>query len=193
MKNFFKENIALIAGIALPFLLVAFFYIAEEIARRAVPDPLYAVVFVRDYYGNSGSPYQIRVENGRIVAEVKPPEDNTNAQSWGKPELYVQEPGKRSARKIAINFDLSASGPVGSPDLDVLNAMGHISTDPTAPDGYGFDCNARYNGGLLGEVLSIRGQRDSCYALIKPPRRIPITTPDPLYSANFLGWIIPSP
>ena len=47
---FLKDNLALIAGICLPVLLVLFFWIAMAIPKMTVPDPQYDLVYTADHY-----------------------------------------------------------------------------------------------------------------------------------------------
>lgn len=192
MNNFFKQNIALVVGIALPLLLAALFYVAGEVSQRTVPDPRYAVLFVKDYYDNTDVPWSIKVKDGKVDISISDTRVNAQNYGWTKPTLYILEPGKKSARKIAVEFDPDHRGPVTSPDLESVQKGAHISTDSSAPDGYRFEYDARSGGGLFREIFGGPGHRDSSYALVNSSRRVGVLTPpDTLYSATFLGWVIP--
>lgn len=191
MWKFFKENVTLISGIALPVLLVILFYIFGEAAKKTVEDPRYAAVFVRDYYPNNDLPWTIKTEGGKIVASVRALKEGENIAGWTKPGLYVFDPKENVARRIELAFDTEKPGPATSPELDALNASGRIVDDPVSPDGYRFEYRSGYDGSLLGEVFGMRSGRNSYYVLLKPPRTVPITAAEPLYSATFLGWVVP--
>ncbi|HRC27418.1 MAG TPA: hypothetical protein PKX87_08320, partial [Alphaproteobacteria bacterium] len=63
MRSFFKENLALVTGLALPLLLIGFFVVAGSLSRATVPDPRHDLVFTIDYYKNMDNrPWTINLE-----------------------------------------------------------------------------------------------------------------------------------
>lgn len=187
MKDFLKENIALVAGIALPIVLIAFFFIAERVAQETVPDPQYSALFAVNYnksYDNQ--PYAIALEDGRLaIRKTKDVKDNAYIQ---KPELYLFDRRTLFADKVEIDFDHpDKDGTISSPTLDALNRRA-ITPGPASPDGYRFEYDSRYRSGLFGEIFGM-GHTSSYYALVRPPRSIPVKGPQAIYQAEFLGWV----
>lgn len=195
MKNFFKENLALIVGVALPFLLAGLFFVAGSIAQQQVDDPRFALILIKDYYENPDLPWSIGIDKGRLAVSIRPikDKDKANLSYMAVPAVYILEPGTENARKLDIPLDTATPGPVTSKDIETVNRSGRISTDLVAPDGYRFEYNSGYNGSLLGEIFGMRyaSSSSTAYVLVKPPRRMAVKGLDALQNATFLGWIVP--
>ena len=192
MKQFLKENIALALGIALPLLLMVFFFIAGRAATVSVDNPRYDAVFAVNYYENRNDPNQpwyIGVDEGKLNILFKPLPNGTGAPYYNKPQIYRFNRDSLRADLIDINFDNIVDGKVSDPDLDALNAK-KLNPNPESSDGYRFDYHYRSSGGgIAGELLGFGRYNGSSYAMIKGPRAIPVEGPQPYYQAKFLAWV----
>lgn len=188
MRSFFKENLALVTGLALPLLLIGFFVVAGSLSRATVPDPRHDLVFTIDYYKNMDNrPWTINLESGKIVIRKRKIARNETAYSEA-PRLYVFDHTTLSARKLDVDFSqVDSQGKVSSPALDSINKNA-VLEGPLAPDGYRFDYVGYGHGGFLGDVFGMSGPR-SAYALVKDTRSIPIKGSEAFYNAEFIGWV----
>ncbi len=188
MRSFFKENLALVTGLALPLLLIGFFVAAGSLGRATVPDPRHDAVFAVDYYKNMDNrPWTIALESGKIVIRKRKTTQN-EAVYGGAPRLYVFDHTTLSARKLDVDFDrVDAQGSVSSPTLDSVNKR-TVLEGPLAPDGYRFDYVGYGSGGFLGDVFGMSRSR-SAYALVKDSRSIPVKGPEAFYNVEIIGWV----
>ena len=56
MKNWIKENLVMVIGLALPVLLIVVFFVATVIPKMASTPPQYEVLFSVQDYGNQNKP-----------------------------------------------------------------------------------------------------------------------------------------
>ena len=189
MKEFFKQNYALVAGIVLPLALIAVFFMAGKASVITVPDPQYDAVFATNYHPNvSNRPYRIGTDDGNLTIRLRPPKDGTRRRHQRRPVIYVFDHKTLYAKKIDIDFDNVVDGKVADPDLDVLNRK-RINPDPVSPDGYTFERNVRSGGGLFAGLFGWRRYNRSRYVLKKGVRSIPVKGTQAIYSAHFIGWV----
>lgn len=190
MKSFFKENFALAVGIALPLVLIVLFFAAGRISQTAIPDPQYSVVFATNYNnGAFNNPYDISVENGDIVIEIRKLKDDAQPHHQ-RPRLYIFDHRTLTARPVEVDFDNIEGGFVAGDALEELNKS-QIDSAPLSPDGYEFDYHYRSSGGIFDGFFGFGYRHRSQYALRKGPRVIPVEgPPHTWYNAHFLGWII---
>ena len=186
MKQFLHDNLALVAGILLPVILMAVFFIAGRIPQSVVADPQYDLIFATNYYeGNSHYPYQIAVENGDLVIHHrKPPDEHTHYQT---PTLYRFNHKTLQSEILDINFDNIADGRVLSPAIDALNET-MLSDKRVSPDGWEFDYHYRGSGGLFGDLFGF-GYRGSGTVLRKDGRLIRLEDEGHYYQGEFIAWV----
>lgn len=189
MTGFLKNNYALVAGILLPLLLVAAFFMIGEARLSTAPDPQHDAVFAKNYTDRSAnSRYKIGLDDGKLYIRVRPPPAEKPARHQREPVLFVFDHTNRQARKIDIDFDNVVKGKVVDPDLDTLN-KNRISSTVLSPDGYKFEYLRRGRGGLIREIFGSRRRHRSNYALVKQGRMIPVVGTEPIWTAHFIGWI----
>lgn len=190
MKQFIRENYALVAGIALPLILMVLFLVAGKTAEMTVAPPQHDVLFVGDYYyGNSNSMYLVRVENNKLVIRVNPPQ-NPNDPRPQPPRLWRYDHVTGTSKPLPIDFSNVKDGVVADPYLETLN-QSKLSDTPISPDGYTLEQHRGGNGGLPGEIFGFgRGYHyDANYTLVKKPRVVPLNPSESIYQAQFLAWV----
>lgn len=188
MSRFLRENYALLAGVALPLILIAIFFVAGRASVMGIADPQYDAVFAVNYTPRAtGNPFTIGTDKGKVVIRARPPRKDGRFRNLTAPTLYVFDHRTKRAREIDIDFDNVVDGEVRDPDLTALNQKGLI-TDALAPDGYEFHYTGSGDYGLFSSIFGGRRHR-SRYVLKNGARRIPVTGPRAFYTAHFIGWV----
>ena len=188
MKAFLRDNIALVAGIALPLILAMAFMLVSWSQTWLVADPQYDAVFATHYYSHI---HDFEIKDGDLKIRIK---DKDKAQDRGyhyqDPKLYVFDHKLMATQQLNIDFgQTNARGYVNAPALQDLNARGHFIADKQAPDGYRF-FHAR-NGGanFFLPFLFDMDRKDSVF-LMKDTRRIVLLRDAGYHGAvHFIGWI----
>src|SRR5690242_2735343 len=81
LGKFVKENLVLLAGIALPVVMMIGFLVASSLPQTLANPPQYDLVFFTDDYssnsnGNLKTTVNLVVKNGTLVAQYVPAGDN---------------------------------------------------------------------------------------------------------------------
>lgn len=188
MKNFVKENIALVAGIVLPLVLVVIFLIAGEISKASAPELHHDMLFTTNYYPNNNHHhYRFKVDNGKLVVTFKVPNDDDNHYRNNPPKLYVYDHETQYARLLDIDWDNDENGVIKDPDIDAIN-QNKLLTNEVSPEGYSLEYHYRGSRGLVGELFSYRGSR-SRYAIKNENFVIPLKGAENFYNVDFIAWI----
>lgn len=185
MKSFFKENLVLVAGVALPLLLTIIFFVATNIGKTTIALPKHELIFVAEEAYNS--PYQIIVRNKRLHLTYTKPNKDNNYRKGNTPSLYVYDPITAESSEI----ELPAIG-LQDGDTDVIIpalASKTVSSLKESPDGYQFSYVSRGGGNLMTEVFGGGYSSRSGQVLHKGPQRIDVPHADH-YRASFVGWVI---
>src|SRR6185295_7994909 len=66
MKRFVKDNLAIVAAIALPLILVALFALSSVVMKRVVADPQYDFLVATNFYGGSNEAFYFDVVQDRL-------------------------------------------------------------------------------------------------------------------------------
>jgi hypothetical protein len=187
MKSFLKTNIVLVVGVALPLLLMAFFYVAQRASVAGIDPPGYDAVIAVDYHDRwTDYPYRIVVDEGKLVVRYRPGADG-KTEDRRAPRLYVVDHATHDARALDIDFGSVEDGVVTDPDIDALN-RNRLIPDPTGPDGYRFERQSRSSGGLVGNLFGF-GRYRSGYTLKKDARVVPIDGSSDWSQAQLIAWI----
>lgn len=187
MKTFLKENLVLIAGIALPLLLAIGFLAATKLSAIGIAPPETPVLYFYKNYGPAG----FEVRDGKVYyyeTELQPKNTNYRLEI----ELYLYDPVKEERRKIALP-DVPEKG-TGKGGIAVEDLEGFtVSVDQKSPDGFVFKngWDDYYDGGL---VLGLFGgsRRDRTAYLQKEGLKVKIDD-DNRYGyrqPDFIGWVI---
>lgn len=188
-----RDNLFLVAAIALPLIVVALFLLASAIPRWTIPPPGYdLVVSTQGGYNPAASQVMtaIRVRDGKIVAEVQPAAPNTYPS---RPLLYRYDHATDSV--VEIPYDTPTVLDEGEklrvvPVASLANR--HVLEGATSPDGYVFDLRYRRGSGVMGEVFGM-GRFDSGAAIANRGRVVRLKIPEPYaYSVQPIGWLAPA-
>jgi hypothetical protein len=190
-RRWLKENAFLVAAVALPALVVAFFVLATAIPRVSVPPPGYDLLLRADRpYGRVSAEFLVdfEVRDGAVIAVVRPVPANTFLPRTG---LLLVDHRTLDVREIALDVPPAAAEGRQPVPVDAL-AGRHVVADPKAPDGYAFEAQTDRSPGLVGELFGMR-RSDRRPSLVKDGRVIPLVLP-PEYQGSYglspVGWIV---
>lgn len=192
-QGFFKENIALVAGVALPVLLVLFFVIASVVPRYFVDPPKYDLVFsVREWREDSVS-VSFEVVRGKLRAKLV--KTDAGEGSHSSERLFVFDHETMSTKEITLeipdDLEFAPDNTARIPVEGLVNAT--IDTNNIAPDGYSFENEHYYHNGLMSEFfIGGSGRYRYLPAISKNGATHKIPRTDNLYyhDFDFLGWIV---
>lgn len=204
--SWFRENLFIVAAIALPIIVILFFLAATRLPALWVDDPKHDFFFAIYEQRSDGAEFGIRFirKQGGIQAEVRK-SDNNHYRSVQR--LFRYKALEQSV--VEIEFDVPEevvtqlrAQPNATPDVDhpisVPVPLGPIELDiqNKAPDGYALHKFSGRNSGLVSEIFGMnRRTRDMSIAkggrVVKIPQ--PAMTTENWYyyqSAEFLGWVV---
>lgn len=190
-RSFLRENAFLVAAVALPGLVVAFFLLATAIPRWTVPPPAYDLL-VRVPRAFDGPRRQMTVElnvrDGRLEATVR-------RLPYGFsqiPVLFLYDHRTSNLREIPIALpETMAADETRTIAVDAAPGR-RIVIEAKAPDGYALEARNSNGTGIVGEVFGMR-RYDSGMALVNRGRVIPLALPPPYeaqYGVSSVGWIV---
>jgi hypothetical protein len=184
MKQFLKENVVLVAGIALPLALMLLFYIAGAVTSTSVADPQYDMVFAANY---SDPPWQIGLEENVLTIRYIPASNLPAGYVPPKPQLYLFDHKTITVEPLSINYNHIVNGVVQDPVIEKLNT--HIlSAEHTSPDGYQLAYDY-HSGGLFPELFGFGSNRNTSM-LRKKGRTIRLAGGPPYYgTGQLIVWV----
>lgn len=190
MKAFLKDNIALVAAIALPALLAVVFAISAMAVRVSVEDPSTDFFIVTDYYDN-GSRFQFDVNNERLNINYRAAEKDVSYSA--KPRLWRVNAPEMTVQEISLN----SPGGDGAKTIDIpgVTDIKVVNVSP-GPDGYSFVNYYRPGGNIMTEVFSMDSPNRNRSGIAKDGRLVSFKIPDGnnynYYNSRFLGWVVES-
>jgi hypothetical protein len=185
-----RDNLFLIAAVALPVVVVGLFLVASAVPRWTVAPPAYDLLLRTEGGYNPASAQivtAIRVRDSKVVAELQPAAPNTYPQ---KPGLYVfnHETGTASEITYELPTTLDEGEKVRILPIERL-ADRRILEGGTSPDGYVFDVRYRRGPGVVGELFGM-GRYDAGAAIAKNGRVVRIEIANTYtYSVQPVGWL----
>lgn len=186
-SSFLKDNIAIIAGLALPVVVVVLFLLASWLPRQMVAPPQYDLLLVSQYYAGRRS--DVRMDytvsaDGKLEVRVYKAE-----ASYSK-RLFLFDHETLSLKEILVE---APGDPAALPNGHLVTvaqfADRTVSTDRKAPDGYEFGFTRRRSSDLFGLFFGGHGRR----AVIKKGGaviKISVEEPYSYYPLTFLGWVV---
>ncbi len=149
MKQFLKDNLAIVAAIALPLILVILFALSTLVVNRVVADPQYDFLIATNFYGGSNEAFYFDVVQNRLkISYAFPTKVNGTTYQNGNisrlwrvrvPAMTVEEialvppsRGKEGDETQRVSIEIP-----GVSDLHVISAQ-------PAPDGYTFEQTYNY-------------------------------------------------
>jgi hypothetical protein len=193
--SFWRNNAFLVAAVALPVVVVAFFLLATAIPRWTVPPPSYDLVLRVEKPYQQPRP-QVSVEfkgnDGRLEAIVRPIQKDQYVQPWA---LFRFDHETLNLQEIPVRIPESLSAD-SAPQTIVVDALaGRRFLDQVkAPDGYSLRTDAYHGGaGLMGDLFGMHGY-DQTVALVNRGRVVSLPLPTPtgyqyVSSVSAIGWL----
>jgi len=191
-RRFLRENAFLVAAVALPVAVVAFFLLATAIPRMRVSPPAYDLILRADRpYERTQARFSVEFEvrDSAVTAVVGPVPFDTSLPRAG---LLLFDHRTLEVREIPL--DLPAGIENDQPRTVPVEALRgrRVASQAKAPDGYEFHGHRDGGPGIVGELFGMRGHGRRP-ALVKDGRVIPLTLPAAYqYSYGVLpvGWIV---
>lgn len=189
MKNWIKENLVLVIGLALPVLLIVLFFVATVIPKMNSTPPQYEVLFsVQDYSNQIQKEYNVdfKVKDKQLMIKAKKVDDKN--YSYNHKKLMAYDAKTEVMREIT--FDDSKFSDGAEMVLEETQNM-TIDTAMVAPDGYMLENQHYSNNGLVGGLFG--GGQNSGYRLKKGSVGYKINSVQNnynYYQLSFIGWIV---
>jgi len=198
MKPFIKNNLAIIAAIVLPLILIALFALSTLVVNRVVADPQYDFLVATNYYGGANEAFYFDVVQNRLkISYSFPTRVNGNYQNGNISRLWRVRVPAMTIEEISLvpppRSQDAADGervPIEIPGVSDLQVL---SSQP-APDGYSFQQSYDYyNSNLMRELFGGGSRGEQVSAIVKDGRAVPIRNlggaPFSGYNSHFIGWI----
>lgn len=188
MKAFLKENLVLVAGIALPLILTLVFFAATQLEKATTPDPEYKVAYVANDRYSYNNAYKIVIRNKKAYLSFIPPKKDAHRNHSDMPELYVFDPatGKNEIIDLPDIVEGTDKQEVLIPELSSLR----FSTNRTSPDGYSLDRNYRRGGNLMTEMFGGGYRSGSNNLTLNNGQKSVSISNAPRHHSQFVGWVI---
>lgn len=197
--NFIKDNLALVAGIAVPVLLVVGFLLISTLGKILTPAPAHTAYFVLQEYDHANketASIDLKVgADGNIIATVKPLKTDNNGY---RPNANID---------VLISYDAATDTLTEhriTPPANIIDGSFtpdefkdlRLSTQPEAADGYSVAYGSRSSRSLAADIFIARSgegyrirKNGAVYRL--PERGINGRSSyyyNSYYNMRFLGW-----
>ncbi len=195
--NFIKDNLALVAGIAVPVVLVAGFLLTSVLGRALTPPPAHSAYFVIKNYDadhSKGASLSLDIaSDGTLTAKLTPVKGNADYHPNTITDVllsYDARTGKTTTHDIVVPDGLR-NGTFVPAEFKTLR----LSAQPEAPDGYRVTHGSYNRAGIIGDIFTYRtpdGYRiRKGAATYRLPQDLPAGTnlrAYHSYNLRFLGW-----
>ena|SRR5688572_30461065 len=198
MKPFIKNNLAIIAAIVLPLILIALFAVSTLVVNRVVADPQYDFLVATNYYGGANEAFYFDVVQNRLKLSYSfPTRVNGNYQNGNISRLWRVRVPAMTVEEISLvpppRSQDTADGQRVPIELPGVSDLQVLSSQP-APDGYSFQQSYDYyNSNLMRELFGGGSRGEQVSAIVKDGRAVPIRNlggaPFSGYNSHFIGWI----
>ena len=161
LPRFVRDNAFIVAAIALPVVVGAFFFVATTIPRWTVPPPEYDLVLrvTRPYDGTrTGVVVDFAVRDGRVEATVRPP---TPTNPYSEPvALLLFDHETMTVREIPLEIPthMAEGDPPRTIVVEALSSR-RVSPQTSAPDGYALQNRSGGRPGIVGDIFGMGGYR----------------------------------
>lgn len=194
--TFIKDNLALVAGVAVPVVLVVGFLLAGILGKMLTPPPAYTAYFVvqnYDYTNTRKASTDIKVDDdGKIIVTVTPvkKDENDYRPNASRDILVSYDPiaGTLDEQRIVTPRNMTK----GSFTPDTLKDL-RLSPKAQAADGYNITYGRRGDYSLVADIFIAR--RADSYRISKnsavyrlPDRAVGANVNSRYDSLRFLGW-----
>lgn len=198
MHSFIKENVSLIAALALPILFAVFFFISKQVTIADAEPPAHDFVLAQDVQYHSN--FEIKVIDNRLsVKFIYPKADDQNGiPNIQTPQIYYVSAKTMIAEPIGLELPDDARNPApGKEGTSVSLTVSRLesaklSPIKISPDGYELDNNYYYrDGNLMTEIFDARNYNGYAMALRNGSTRHEIKGLEHNASLSIVGWVIP--
>ena len=162
-KNFIKENLVLIMGLALPLLLMVVFMASTMFPLGPTTPPKYSMVFSMQNYqiNNSNGPFSVNfvVKDGVLKAQFT---RNASNNYYGLSKLYIYDAETKKVRDLSFGLPADADA-IKTTREDVVEATKNMKLDTNlqAPDGYELSYDGYSRSGLFNDIFWSGGSRET--------------------------------
>jgi hypothetical protein len=194
-KNFFKDNFALILGLALPVVLMIGFMIVASLPQKIGEPPKYDMLFwTQDYRYNQAVPVNVNlvVKDGLLRAQYTKPNENQTSGMW--PKLYLFDAKTQTVRELSFGYpdNLETIAPMREDVVEATKNM-QLDTAQKSPDGFELTNENYRHYGLVNELFG-GWRNDYTMKLRNGMTTVRLTTGDGTYpfysgSVNFIAWV----
>jgi hypothetical protein len=190
MKNWVKENLVLVIGLALPVLLITLFFVATVLPKSFGTPPQYELLFTTQKYDYQSKPEYVldfNVKNKQLMVKSKKYDEKNYNNATRL--LMAYDAKTETVREITLDASKMSDGV--EVVLEETKSM-ELDTSLTSPDGYALEGPNYNSSGLLGGLFG-GGYRNSGFRIKKGNvgYKVPQHQPDYYYSdLKFIGWVI---
>jgi len=193
MKTVLRDNLVLVAGIALPVLLLFLFLVAAWLPGLLQPNPKYDFLYVvhnASYHSRAERCVTYQIKDRSVVAYSRQVAKDGYCLSE---RLFRFDSTKLSSVEITVIFPNSEFGTMQQEQIVKEVAGIIIDTNQVSPDGYRLE-GPRYDYSPWIFDLFGGGSRNSSLRLTKGARNIAVNEGDQYYyygnNYRFIGWLI---
>ena len=197
--NFIKDNLALVAGIAVPVLLAVGFLLTSTLGKMLTPAPAHTAYFVLQEYDNANketASLDLKVDkSGKIVATLKPLKDDKNGY---RPNANIDVLiTYNAATDTLTEHRITPPAKITNGDFtpDAFKDV-RLNTQAEAADGYSVAYGSRGSRSIAADIFIARSgegyrirKNSAVYRL--PERGINGNSSyyyNSYYNMRFLGW-----
>jgi hypothetical protein len=189
--RFLRDNAFLVAAVALPLVVVAFFVLSTTIPRWTVPPPRYDLLVRTRSWDQTGPRIAVdfMVQDGKLQAMVRPLPVNTSPM---RSTLWLFDHQVMNAREIPIALPEKLADGEDSRTIVIDDFGGRrVLAQIKAPDGYEFQTRSGNSPGIVGDLFGMRRYTQTA-ALVNRGRLISIDLPSiqQYEYPEFVGWLI---
>lgn len=194
-----KDNLVLVAGIALPVLLVAGFFLLSKAPAVLTDPPEYDFLLVAYRYDHQHPRdfnLSFDVRDRKLQGKVTPAKEGQSTPSRQYAGIFRYNAADNSFDEVAYELPEGIDG-LEEPLFFLVEETAHLDLDKRkkSPDGYVFEyLGYRGRGGLLGELFGMSRRYDSNYVLNRDGAYLNLPKPASdayyyLHDLHFMGWI----
>jgi hypothetical protein len=191
--RFLRDNVFLVAAVALPLVVVGLFLIATAIPRWRVPPPAYDLLLLSRYEPfNQTRPRvaaDFKVRDGRVEASVRALPATAYPQV---PTILLVDHQTMSVREIPVEIptNLTEADPPAIVPVAALTGR-RVLGQAKAPDGYELNTPSYRSTGLVGDLFGMHSRGDRV-SIVNRGRVIQVSMPSDRYGygVSVLGWLV---
>jgi hypothetical protein len=198
MNTFIKENLSLVAALALPVLFAGFFFVSKQIGAPAAPPPQHDFVLAQD---NQYGGYDVSVIDGALKIKFTYPKKDASGyiQPVTAPPLYYVDAKSMVAERIGLEVPVDAGNPSAAKqgtniDIPVQKFEGKkFTAAAVSPDGYELTSGYGHDGNLMTEIFSANRSYNNNMILRNGGTNAEIKGLNANdYGLRVIGWVTPS-